>query len=329
MLTIPPPRGAVSASVITMLTGGRCTSVEDMERLVDAVPDPLSDGDFQLALACCYELHYRGLDGVDDSWEWDPHLLAVRAVLEAAFEHSLRLTVDEPLTDSGAIWGDLRSLVDSDDGPALSAYLAKKATLEQFCQFLVQRSVYHLREADSHTWGIPRLSGSAKAALVEIQADEYGGGAYARMHSTLFAQTLRALGLDDSYGNYWDVATAETLAGVNAISMFGLHRRLRGALVGHLAALEMTSTEPNRNYGNGLRRLGLTTNATAFFDEHVEADAVHEQIAAVDLCGALVETEPALRSAILWGAATCLRLDAAAGRELLARWDRPAMSVVA
>jgi hypothetical protein len=185
---------------------------------------------------------------------------------------------------------------------------------------LAQRSVYHLREADSHTWGIPRLTGRAKAALVEIQADEYGGGALARMHSTLFAQTMRAVGLSDTYGGYWDEASAETFAGVNAISMFGLHRRHRGALVGHLAALEMTSTEPNRNYGNGLRRLGYGSTATAFFDEHVEADAVHEQIAAVDLCGSLVEAEPELRSDVLWGAGCCLALDAAVGRALLQRW---------
>ena len=41
------------------------------------------------------------------------------------------------------------------------------------------------------------------------------------------------------------------------MSLFGLHRRLRGALVGHLAAFEMTSSIPNRRYGDGLRRLGV------------------------------------------------------------------------
>jgi hypothetical protein len=47
----------------------------------------------------------------------------------------------------------------------------------------------------------------------------------------------------------------------------------------------MTSSIPNRAYANGLRRLGGDADATAFYDEHVEADAVHEQIAAHDLCG--------------------------------------------
>jgi hypothetical protein len=169
---------------------------------------------------------------------------------------------------------------------------------------------------------IPRLRGRAKAALVEIQADEYGGGRPAGMHSSLFAATMRALGLDDSYGAYWADATAETFASVNVMTLFGLHRRLRGAALGHLAALEMTSTMPNRRYGNGLRRLGHDVTATAYFDEHVEADAVHEQVASVDLCGSFARAEPALARDVLWGAACCLTVDRLAGTALLSAWSR-------
>ena len=45
--------------------------------------------DLQLALYCCYELHYRGFDGVDERWEWEPSLLALRAELERRFEREL------------------------------------------------------------------------------------------------------------------------------------------------------------------------------------------------------------------------------------------------
>ena len=51
--------------------------------------DPLADEDLQLALYLCYELHYRGLDGVAEEWEWEPSLLALRARLEARFEAGL------------------------------------------------------------------------------------------------------------------------------------------------------------------------------------------------------------------------------------------------
>ena len=85
--------------------------------------------------------------------------------------------------------------------------------------------MYQLKEADPHTWAIPRLTGRAKAALVEIQADEYGGGRPERMHSALFARTMRGLGLNDSYGGYVDAVPAISLASVNMMSLFGLNRQ--------------------------------------------------------------------------------------------------------
>src|SRR5439155_7052144 len=130
-----------------------------------------------------------------------------------------------------------------------------------------------------------------KAAIVEIQADEYGGGRAERIHSALFADAMRATGLDDGYGAYLRRIPGVTLATVNLMSLLGLHRRWRGAIVGHLALFETTSSLPNRRYANALRRLGFGERATAFFDEHVTADAVHEQIAVVDLAGGLVRQE--------------------------------------
>jgi hypothetical protein len=177
----------------------------------------------------------------------------------------------------------------------------------------VHRSAYQLKEADPHSWAIPRLSGLPKAALVEIQADEYGGGDAERVHAQLFARSMAALGLDASYGAYLDVIPGFTLATVNLMSWMGLHRRLRGGIVGHLALFEMTSSIPNGRYGRGLRRLGLE-EATPFFDEHVEADAVHENIAAVDLAGGLARAEPELTAQIIWGARALAELEA--------RWER-------
>ena len=45
--------------------------------------DVLTDEDFQLALYCCYELHYQGFAGVSDDWEWNPGLLQLRSVAGA------------------------------------------------------------------------------------------------------------------------------------------------------------------------------------------------------------------------------------------------------
>ena len=128
------------------------------------------------------------------------------------------------------------------------SYVERHATLEQVEEFLIHRSAYQLKEADPHSWAIARLSGAPKAALVEIQADEYGGGRAERIHAQLFADAMDALGLDSRYGAYLDVIPAQTLATVNLMSLCGLHRRLRGAIAGHLALFEMTSSIPNRRY---------------------------------------------------------------------------------
>ena len=190
--------------------------------------------------------------------------------------------------------------------------MAKQGTLEQWREYLTLRSVYHLKEGDPHTFAIPRLGGRAKAAMVEIQADEYGGGSLVRMHSELFAGLMRDLDLDSAYGALWDDAPAAAFASVNTMSLFGLHRRWRGAAVGHLTAVEMTSSEPSRRYSAGLRRLGFGERTTVFYDEHVEADAVHEQIASVDMCGSLVAEQPDLLPDVLFGAAASLAMDAVA-----------------
>ncbi|NCT92165.1 iron-containing redox enzyme family protein [Cellulomonas sp. APG4] len=324
----PEPRGPLSTAVLEALAGppADVTALEQAaRRAVDVSPDVLTDDDVQVTLFTLYELHYRGVDGVDESWEWSPGLLAVRAVLERALEAAIRSHVPVPDgagDDAEGVARRLFELAAADDGPSVATYVAKRATDEQLHEFVVQRSIYHLKEADPHSWALPRLSGRAKSALVEVQADEYGGGRPGHIHSELFAGTMRALGLDDTYGAYVDRATAATLASVNVMSLFGLHRRLRGAIVGHLAAFEMTSSIPCRKYGNGFRRLGYGEDATFYFDEHVEADAVHEQIAARDLAGGLVEAEPHLLDDVLWGAACCLALDALVGAQVIEAWEK-------
>src|SRR4051812_32578691 len=141
------------------------------------------------------------------------------------------------------------------------------------------------------------------------------------MHSELFAGLMRALGLAATSGALWAAAPGAAFASVNTMSLFGLHRRGRGAALGHLACVEMTSSEPSRRYSAGLRRLGFDERVTVFYDEHVEADAVHEQIASVDMCGSLVADEPQLTDDVLFGAACSLAMDAVAANHLLGAWE--------
>ncbi len=77
----------------------------------------------------------------------------------------------------------------------------------------------------------------------------------------------------------------------------------------HLCAIADDVRVAQQEYSAGLRRLGYGSAATLFFDEHVEADSVHEQIAVRDLAGGLVSDRPALLDDVLLGAAACLALD--------------------
>jgi len=314
VIALPQPRGAVTKLLLDAL--------ERPPAPLREAAAPHDEEDLQLALYLCYELHYRGLPGVDDRWEWEPSLLALRAGLEHRFEAALRRAVPVPPAPAdGAMDLALRAIADGDTAPSLSRHLERHGTLDHFLEFVVHRSAYQLKEADPHSWALPRLTGGPKAALVEIQADEYGGGRADRIHAALFARAMDALGLDSRYGAYVDHLPAVTLATVNLMSMFGLHRRLRGAIVGHLALFEMTSSVPNRRYASGLRRLGFGGDATAFYDEHVVADAVHENVAAVDLAGGLARQDPPLAPEILWGAAALVELDARVARHLLGAWE--------
>jgi len=328
------PRGPLGEAVLNALTVTEPADQETLTREAEAAlrscSDITTDEDIQLTLFLLYASAYGTLDGFEADREWDPALIAVRLMLEKEFERALRTRVavpelPEPTTD--AVARALFALVAADDGPSLSRHLARRATNEQAHEFLVQRSIYTLREADPHSWAIPRLSGSPKAALVEIQSDEYGGGRPDRVHAELFAKALRGAGLDDTYGAYVDDVPAITLASHNMMSMFGLNRRLIGAIVGHLAAFEMTSSIPNRLYADGLRRLGFGEDVTDYFDEHVEADAVHEQIAARDLAGGLAAQHPHLLPDIMFGAAACLAIDGAVAGHMLDAWERQSSSL--
>jgi Iron-containing redox enzyme len=324
--SVPRPRGPITAGLIEQLGSNQPKA---MLPDVGSVGEPLADDDLQLALYLCYELHYRGLEGVSPEWEWSPPLLEFRSTLERMMLEALAEEVGPPEPPRGGVGELVFELVEADEAPSLSAYIEVTASLEEFREFVIHRSAYQLKEADPHSWAIPRLAGTPKAALVEIQADEYGGGDPNRVHATLYAQTMDALGLDSTYGAYVDRLPGTTLATVNLMSLFGLHRRWRGAIVGHLAAFEVSSPRPNGRYANGLRRLGFEAPATEFFDEHVEADSVHENIAAYDLAGGLASMEPGLAGDILFGIRALLLLDGRFAELLLEAWRLDESSLLA
>ncbi len=313
---LPMPRGPRSAQLLAALQRGpHQLSLPMMPR-----GDVLLDEDVQLALYCCYELHYRGLAGVSEDWEWEPSLVAFRRVLERAFERQLRMALPKHRHVSAAdVPGALWDLTQGGKF-SLSEWLLEHGSRFHAAEIAIHRSGYQLKEADPHTWGIPRLAGRAKAAMVQIQSDEYGGGVSEEMHSSLFADAMSALGLDSTYGAYLDRLPAVTLATTNLISMFGLHRRLRGALIGHLASFEMTSVVPMGRYSSWLQSLGVPPKGRRFYDVHVEADEVHQYVAVDELVGGFLEAEPEQSDAVIFGARAAALVESAFAAHLVLAW---------
>lgn len=313
---LPAPRGPLSAAVLEFLRGDALA----LAAADSAGADPLGE-DVQLALYCCYELHYRGFAGVADDLEWHPGLLALRAELERAFEAELRAAV--PASDGSDLDAVLAELlVEPVSGRGPSWHLKEAGEVWQVREYVAHRSIYHLKEADPQAWVIARLDGEAKAALVTVEHDEYGAGDPARMHAQLFADMMASLGLDAGYGAHLDAAPAPTLAEVNFMSLAGLHRRLRGALVGQFAMVELTSSPGSDRLVRALRRLDLPEAAVQFYAEHVEADAVHEQLVRRGVIAPLVAREPALAADVVFGIRASGLLADRLAEHLLTSWER-------
>ncbi|MFG2720195.1 iron-containing redox enzyme family protein [Streptomyces sp. NPDC048416] len=311
---LPDARGELSAAIIGRLRG-------DTARLPGeaSVARATAYGDdLQLALYVGYELHYRGFAEVDDALEWDPALIELRGLMEDRFLDALRQDAvrDHDVDDAFA-----ELLVEPVHGTGVSYFLQDEGELWRLREYAAQRSLYHLKEADPHAWVLPRLWGRAKAGMAAVEFDEFGGGRAERVHARLFADLMDDLGLDTTYGRYVDAGSAQMLATVNLMSLLGLRRALRGALLGHFATLEVTSSPSSRRMALAMKRAGAGPAAEFFYTEHVEADAVHEQVVRHEVIGGLLEEEPELAQDVVFGVDATVFLEDRFADHLLGHWQ--------
>ncbi|MFD4035258.1 iron-containing redox enzyme family protein [Streptomyces sp. NPDC058637] len=311
---VPAARGPLSAGLLAALT----SPSQDAPDAGDvAAADPYGE-DLQLALYVLYELHYRGFAGIAEDREWDPALMPLRRALEMRFLNALRADVPEGRSTDEAF---AELLVESTDHrDSVAHHLEHEGELWQVREYAALRSLYHLKEADPHAWVIPRLRGRAKAGMVAIEYDEFGAGRAENIHAHLFAQLMADLDLDTRYGHYLQAAPAPALAVVNLMTLFGLHRELRGALVGHFACVEVTSSPGSRRLAAAMRRTGAGPAAEHFYAEHVEADAVHEQVVRREVVGGLLEDEPHLDPEVAFGADATVYLESRLASYVLETW---------
>ena len=66
-------------------------------------------------------------------------------------------------------------------------------------------------------------------------------------------------------------------------------------------AAETTAAPGHGRRDEAMRRKGAGPAAEHFYDEHVEADAVHEQVVRHEVIGGLLEQEPQLEPDVVFG----------------------------
>ena len=319
--SLPVAVGGLSEIVVEALLDG----VGPPSMGLDTVDgDPL-DHDLQLALYVLNELHFAGWVGVDDDLEWNPAVTALRCKLNDEFERRLRHTLPPSLSSPTA---EARRLLDL-PGPSVSKYLRDHGTVEQVRESMILRSAYQSKEADPHTFAVPRFAGSTKRVLTEIQSGEYGVG-HKRSHAELFADALIGLDLDPTPNAHIDNCTGPSLAISNLVTLGAMQRRLRGVVLGQLSLFEMDSVVPNQRMVDCCDRLDLDERVRPFFAIHVLADAEHQVMVEASFLVEYPRIDPRQVHNLLLGMRAQSLIDHATARTSVPNWqhDRSALSVV-
>ncbi len=311
---MPFPIGPISEQAAAALRDDQPTNANIVDLLSD-LNDPFAR-DAQLAWFMLNEASFGGWDEVDDDAEWHPRVVELRQRLETWFSDLVGREFDDIDEPAAAVEALLTA-----DGPSISSYLAEWGTADQLAESLLLRFPYQSKEADPHTFAIPRLEGAVKRSLVEIQAGEYGVG-YPQSHAELYLGALRGLGVDPSASAILNRLPGIAFATNNLVSMAGLSRAWRGVAIGQLALFEMDSVSPNGHMVCACDRLGLDAATRRFFDVHVMADTEHEAIAAEAFLVDYPREDPSQISNVLFGIKAQGIIDQTIARLAVSAWAR-------
>ncbi len=241
--------------------------------------------DVQLTLFVCYALHYRGFAGVDPEWEWNPGLLHLRARLEHAFISGIRSEVGDLDSNAGDEMERLSVRAAAEDGA--TQYLRAHGSWQHVREYLVHRSLDHLSGPGPHVWAMPPLNTRSATAFAT--------------ESDTLTDLMVAARLEPGYLAYIDLVPAESLAVVNVMSLFGLHRSYRGAAMGRFAANAITCCPDSRRLCQALERMNAPAACRRFYRAQAESDAAHDRVIRTDVVGDLLGREPDLEPDVVFG----------------------------
>jgi len=225
-------------------------------------------------------------------------------LLEGGFLEALRTTVQVAACGSA---GNADHFVNwfeglAHNGPGqnhpLFERLAQEATLPQMRWFLTQEAAGEAGFEDLLAYTQVKLPPQPKLECARNFWDEMGHGKQSAMHGQMLEQMVRELGLQPSIdGTVWEsLALANTMVGLATTRRYGYHA------IGALGVIELTAPGRVKQVAAGMRRLGLSGRARAYFDLHAALDVSHARAWLREVIHPLVAAEPSCGQFIAEGA---------------------------
>ncbi len=232
------------------------------------------------------------------------YIASVREKIESKWQDYELKNVDFESIKGMSFHTTIRERVSEDLDPEPNGtckYFRNEMTKEGYRQLLGIASLDGLVEASQLSRVLGGVGNKIQSMLTRILLEEYGGGRLAKKHSSFFSAMLIELGMNPEPEAYKDLAPWEVIANIN--HSFFLSEKKRNFLryVGALLYTEVSVPSAFESYMYAGKRLGLSDQATGYWELHIKEDQRHGQWMLEDVALPLADLYKEDCWEILWG----------------------------
>ena len=245
---------------------------DELDRLTAA--DALDVHDEAVTLLAIHDLHLAPIDhlGERSRCQHHPAVAAMKVVLEQRYVERLGDSAGDAPETAAETAAAVRALVGMDLVPAVYRWVAEEAAAEELVDFLALEGGPDGGFDDLVAACQIGIGGEAKLELARNYWDEMGRGEAADVHAELHRHLTRATGMRPVPRSEQPI---EALERSLLRSLLATNRHLQPEMVGALGAVEIQAGPRCRKVVDGLRRIGASDDALAFYVEHAAADPRH------------------------------------------------------
>lgn len=233
-------------------------------------------------------------DKIEAAWQkWEDRQLA-EAVPETA---NLPNNVEQ-------VQERLRRLAEHDVNPPPSEaalYISNEMNLEGYKHLLAIASVDGLVEASRQSRVCGGVGNAISCTVFKVLSEEYGNGRLHKKHSTFFAKMLEEVGLSSDPEHYLELVPWQVLASINHNFLLTERRRFYLRYQGGLTFFEVNGPSVYKGYLAAARRLGLSQEASGYWELHIKEDERHGAQMVTDVAVPLAEAYPNNAGEVLKG----------------------------